>query len=229
MPLSYAELKSMLDVDEPDYPALATMAAGAMTHLRKLAASPDVSIASKAVSLAGMIGSSGSVAVVGDAAKSDDAIVRAAAAHAASYLPDTPKAASVVSTLLADKDIGVVKLAARAAAGQGDRAVTAQAKRAVARVESTDRATQTDSWKGKASGNESNQEGGRQSSAEEGGSQEGRGEEGGGDAEGNHGRCAAWRQGQKDADRQDEVASAGSRSGGRRWNRSAGRGSCRNA
>ena len=43
MPLSYAELKSLLDVDEPDYPALATMAAGAMNHLRKLAASPDVS------------------------------------------------------------------------------------------------------------------------------------------------------------------------------------------
>jgi hypothetical protein len=149
MPLSYAELKSMLDVDEPDYPALATMAAGAMTHLRKLAASPDISIASKAVSLAGMIGSSASVGVVGEAAKSDDAIVRAAAAHAASYLPDTPKAASVVSTLLADKDIGVVKLAARAAAGQGDRALTAQARRAVARVESTDRATQTTRGKAK--------------------------------------------------------------------------------
>ncbi len=149
MPLSYAELKSLLDVDEPDYPALATMAAGAMNHLRKLAASPDVAIASKAVSLAGMIGSSGSVAVVGDAAKSDDAIVRAAAAHAASYLPDTAKAASVVSTLLADKDIGVVKLAARAAEGQGDRALTAQAKRATARVESTDRATQTARGKAK--------------------------------------------------------------------------------
>lgn len=143
MPLSYAELKSLLDVDEPDYPALTTMAAGAMTHLRKLAASPDVAIASKAVSLAGMIGSAGSVAVVGDAAKSGDAIVRAAAAHAASYLPDLPASAKVVSRLLADKDIGVVKLAARAAEGQADKAVTAQAKRAIARVESTDRATKT--------------------------------------------------------------------------------------
>lgn len=149
MPLSYAELKSLLDVDEPDYPALATMAAGAMTHLRKLAASPDVAIASKAVSLAGMIGSPGGVTVVGNAAKSTDTIVRIAAAHAASYLPDVPEAAKVVSRLLADKDIGVVKLAARAAAGQADRAVTAQAKRAIARVESAARTSNT-STRGKA-------------------------------------------------------------------------------
>ena len=58
MPISYSELKARLDVDEPDYAALAELAAGAVQHLRKLAASPDESLASKAVSLAGIMSTS---------------------------------------------------------------------------------------------------------------------------------------------------------------------------
>ena len=67
MPISYAELKAMLDVDEPDYPALSETAAGAIRHLRKLAASADASLASKAVSLAGIMGDADCVAIVGSA------------------------------------------------------------------------------------------------------------------------------------------------------------------
>ena len=115
MPVSYAQLKALLDVDEPDYPALAEMAAGAMQHLRKLAASPDLSLASKAVSLAGIMGDTDSIGIVRSASKSRHALVRVAAAHAASLLPDSPQAARVVSTLLDDNDIGVVKIATRAA------------------------------------------------------------------------------------------------------------------
>lgn len=140
MPVSYAELKAMLDVDEPDYAALAAKAAGAMQHLRKLAASPDVALASKAVSLAGIMGEADSVAIVGNASKSRHALLRVAAAHAASLLPDSPQAARVVVKLLDDKDVGVVKIAARAATRQSDPTVVAKAQRATKRVASMARA-----------------------------------------------------------------------------------------
>ena len=140
MPLSYAELKALLDVDEPDYQTLAVIATGAMRHLRKLAASADESVASKAVSLAGIIGDSSSLGVIGDAVKSRHALVRVAAAHAASLLPDSPQAARVVNSLLNDRDIGVVKLAARAAERQSGAGMAAKAKRANARMASVVRA-----------------------------------------------------------------------------------------
>jgi hypothetical protein len=140
MPLTYAQLEAMLDIDEPDYPALALAAAGAMRHLRKMAASSDPRLASKAVSLAGMIGDEAGVGVVGDAARSKDPVVRVAAAHAAAYLPDTASAAKVISRLLGDADLGVVKLAARASSGQSDRAMTATATRAQRRLDTAARA-----------------------------------------------------------------------------------------
>jgi HEAT repeat protein len=140
MPISYAELKAMLDVDEPDYPALSEVAVGAIRHLRKLAASADASLASKAVSLAGFMGDADCVAIVGSASKSRDVLVRVAAAHAASLLPDGPEATRMVSKLLDDRDVGVVKLAARAATRLADPAVTTKAKRASARMNAAVRA-----------------------------------------------------------------------------------------
>lgn len=140
MPLSYAELKAKLDVDEPDYAVLAEMAAGAMQHLRKLAESADVSLASKAVSLAGIIGDADSIGIIGGASKSRDALVRVAAAHAASLLPDSPQAARLVSRLLDDKDVGVVKLATRAATRISDPGVAAKAARARTRMDTAVRA-----------------------------------------------------------------------------------------
>lgn len=134
MPVSLAELKAMLDVDEPDYGALADRAAGAMNHLRKLAASPDASLASKAVSLAGFIDDAGSVAIVESAARSREPLIRVAAAHAASLMSDRPETARVVSKLLDDADIGVVKTATRAAMRQTDRGLAANVQRAMARM-----------------------------------------------------------------------------------------------
>jgi HEAT repeat protein len=141
MPVSYAELKALLDVDEPDYAPLAAIASGALQHLRKLASSPDESVASKAVSLAGIIGDAGSIGVISNAAKSPHALVRVAAAHAASLLPDTPQAARVVHALLNDRDIGVIKLATRAAARQSDPRMAAKAKQANTRMMSAVRAS----------------------------------------------------------------------------------------
>jgi hypothetical protein len=140
MPISYAKLKALLDVDEPDYPALAEIAEGAMQHVRKLAASPDVSLASKAVSLAGIMGEEASVGIVDSASKSRHVLVRVAAAHAASLLPDSPQAARVVSKLLDDKDVGVVKFATRAASRQSDPGVATKARRAAVRMEAAVRA-----------------------------------------------------------------------------------------
>lgn len=140
MPVSYAELKAKLDVDEPDYAALAVLAAGAMQHLRKLAASDDLAVASKAVSLAGIIGDTSSLGVIGDAAGSRHALVRVAAAHAASLLPDSPQAARIVTRLLDDKDVGIVKMAARAAVRQSAPGIAAKAQRARTRMTAAVRA-----------------------------------------------------------------------------------------
>ena len=144
MTVSFAELRAMLDVDEPDYPALATIAADAMHHLRRLAVSDDVSLASKAVSLAGVIGDAGSIDVVGVAARSRHPLVRVAAAHAAGMLPDHPKAARVVSKLLDDDEIGVLKFGIRAASRQSASGIAAKAKRANTRMASAVRAAAKD-------------------------------------------------------------------------------------
>jgi hypothetical protein len=61
-------------------------------------------------------------------------LVRVAAAHAATLMPDSPQAARVVSRLLDDKDVGVVKLAARAATRLSDPAVAVKARRATVRM-----------------------------------------------------------------------------------------------
>jgi HEAT repeat protein len=140
MPVSYAQLKALLDVDEPDYAALAERAEGAMQHLRKLAASADVSLASKAVSLAGIIGDADCIGIISGASKSRDVLVRVAAAHAASLLPDSPQAARLVSRLLDDKDVGVVKLATKAATRMSDPGVAAKAARARTRMDTAVRA-----------------------------------------------------------------------------------------
>ena len=144
MPVSYAKLKEMLDVDEPNYAALAEIAADAMSQVRRLAASNDVSLASKAISLAGMIGGDSSVAVVKGAAKSREPLLRVAAAHAASLLPASPEAARVVNTLLDDSDVGVVKTATRAAMRQSDPALNAKVKRANARMATAVRKTKAE-------------------------------------------------------------------------------------
>jgi hypothetical protein len=150
MPISYSELKARLDVDEPDYAALAELAAGAVQHLRKLAASPDESLASKAVSLAGIMGDAESV--VADASKSRNVLVRVAAAHASSLMPDSPQATRVVSRLLDDKDVGVVKLAARAATRLSDPKVTAKARRATVRMVKAVRASAQASRRDRSAG-----------------------------------------------------------------------------
>ena len=140
MAINYAELKEMLDVDEPDYMTLVEKAADAVHHLRKLAESADVSLASKAVSLAGMIGDTDSIGIIGKASKSRTALIRVAAAHAATMLPDSPQTARVVDKLLDDKDVGVVKLATRAATRLSDPRVATKARRAGKRLRAAVRA-----------------------------------------------------------------------------------------
>lgn len=140
MPITYAQLKALLDIDEPDYAALAEKAEGAMHHVRKMAESDDPSLASKAVSLAGFIGDDDGTAVVGAAARSRHAVVRVAAAHAATLLPDSTKAARVIEKLIDDKDLGVAKFAARAASRQSDATLARKVAPAKKRVATLARA-----------------------------------------------------------------------------------------
>jgi hypothetical protein len=134
MPVSYAKLKAMLDVDEPDYAALADMRRR-NESFAQLAASPDASCSvrrryrSPASSM-----TPSSVAVVESAAKSREPLVRVAAAHAASLMSDRPETARVVNKLLNDADIGVVKTATRAAMRQTDRGLATNVQRAMARM-----------------------------------------------------------------------------------------------
>jgi hypothetical protein len=123
MPMSLAELKALLDVDEPDYVALAQIGASILPHLQRLATSGQPHLASKAVSLAGMIGGAKGLAVVTSAAASADAVIRVAAAHAAAHLRAEPGVATVLGRLLRDKDVGVIKVAARSAEGITERSV----------------------------------------------------------------------------------------------------------
>lgn len=110
MPVTMEQVRAALDPEEPDYAKAATLGPGVLPHLEKLIARNDPHLASKAASLAGMIGDERAGAVLMKAAKHKDVRVRIAAAHSAQHLP--PAAASLVLTpLLADKDIGVQKVA----------------------------------------------------------------------------------------------------------------------
>jgi len=106
------QVRKALDPDEPDYAKAAKLGPEALPHLDKLIAGKDPGLASKAASLAGMIGGERAEATLAKAAKHKDARVRVAAAHSAQHLP-APAASSVLTPLVADADVGVQKVALR--------------------------------------------------------------------------------------------------------------------
>jgi HEAT repeat protein len=116
MPVTMDQVRSFLDSDEPDYPEAARqLGPDALPHLQTLVAGNDPLLASKAAYLAGQLGTAQSSAVVALAAESPYPEVRVAAAAAARHLP-APQADTVLSTVLADSDVGVRKVALRSAA-----------------------------------------------------------------------------------------------------------------
>jgi HEAT repeat protein len=113
MPITIQQVLARLDVDEPDYPALATLGPEAVPHLNVLARSDNPGIAAKAVYLASLIESDESADVLKAASASQHDIVRVAAAAALRNL--TPaQAKPMIERLLDDKDVGVRKQALQA-------------------------------------------------------------------------------------------------------------------
>jgi hypothetical protein len=111
--VSMADVRRVLDPDEPDYEAGADLGEAALPHLQRLIAGDDVMLASKATYAASLI--AGGAQAVETAAQSADPVVRVAAAAAARNLPrDTAR--QVLRRLTEDDDAGIRKVA-RASSG----------------------------------------------------------------------------------------------------------------
>jgi HEAT repeat protein len=98
MPMRQKELARRLDVDEPDYEALAHFGPNIVPHLRTLVRADSIALAAKATALAGFIGSSEGLAVIEEAAAHVDPRVRVAAAGALGHLkrPSSPLVAKLL-------------------------------------------------------------------------------------------------------------------------------------
>ena len=118
MPITLDEVRRMLDVDEPDYPRIATSVGPEVhAHLAALVGGADPMLASKAAYLAGLVPGPGATQVLEKAASHSEPRVRVAAAASLSRSA-IPAAESLVLKLLADKDVGVRKLAVATAAAR---------------------------------------------------------------------------------------------------------------
>lgn len=114
------ELRTALDRDELNYPALAAEAGpGAIDDLEALVAEDEPRIAPKAAYLAALIDVDGSGRVVDLAARSRHDVVRAAAAAALGSLTQDP-AGPIADRLLADPDAGVRALTVKSVSRLGD-------------------------------------------------------------------------------------------------------------
>jgi len=112
MPLTLQEVLKRLDVDEPNYPALAALGPDAVPHLATLVRGEDPGIASKAAYLASLIQSDDSIDVVASAATSANDVVRVAAATSLRNVA-TSQALPWADRLLDDADAGVRQQAIR--------------------------------------------------------------------------------------------------------------------
>ena len=115
MPISMKQLKQALECDEPDYQKLAKLGNSAVRHLHHLIKDKSPMLASKAASLATMIGTHDAAKVVEKGAQHKDITVRVAAAHGAPLLSEKD-AEPFLLRLLSDRSADVVFRATRAAA-----------------------------------------------------------------------------------------------------------------
>ena len=110
MTVTMAQVRAVLDPEEPDYGQASKLGPGTIPHLEKLVKEADALLASKAAYLAALMQDERSVRVVKEAAQREDPVVRVAAAAAARYLPCSPVSEILIS-LVNDKDAGVRKVA----------------------------------------------------------------------------------------------------------------------
>lgn len=109
MPVTFEQVVSHLDRDEPNYAQAARLGPEALPHLMRLVEENDPGRASKATYLAGVINAEQSLAVVEKAARSPHSVVRVAAASALGLLREPP--ISLFIHLLNDDYIGARKYA----------------------------------------------------------------------------------------------------------------------
>lgn len=116
--LSAEQVRRRLNVEEPDYAALAReLGPDAGPHLRTLVSDGDEGIAAKAAFLASLL--PGQAATVALAARSANPVVRLAAASGAANV-DEPSVVEPLHHLLEDADVGVRKTALRSAVRRQD-------------------------------------------------------------------------------------------------------------
>jgi len=113
MAVTMSQVLAEIDKDEPDYQAAAKLGPDALPHLQKIVEADDPMRASKAAYLAGLIGGAQAAPVLEHAAAHRDPVVRVAAAHAMRAGTDAPT--NLLERLLDDGDVGVRKVALRAA------------------------------------------------------------------------------------------------------------------
>jgi len=107
------DVRRAIDPDEPDYEgAVEELGSEALPFLAELSRNEDAMLASKAVSLAGLIGGDDAIPIVEGAAEAELPEVRIVAATAAGRLGNRGEDALV--RLLDDEDVGVRKYALRA-------------------------------------------------------------------------------------------------------------------
>lgn len=109
MAVTLEQVKNILTRDEPNYMEAAQLGAEAIPHLQKLLQEGDNLLASKATYLASMINSDRALDVVKEAAASEHAEVRAAAAAATRNLPQMTLT-DMLGSLLDDGDVSVRKV-----------------------------------------------------------------------------------------------------------------------
>ena len=128
MALEIQDVRRRVNVDEPDYPALATaLGREAVPHLRALIEDDDPAVASKAVYLLSLIPTPESLEGLQAATRSGDENVRLAAAAAFRNLSAPPEDA--LRRLLADPDPGVRKVALRSTESVAGDALRADVER----------------------------------------------------------------------------------------------------
>jgi HEAT repeat protein len=111
--LTLAQVRTLINLDEPDYDALAKqLGPAAIPHLRTIVKGQDPMLASKAVHVVSLISDDRSAEVLTEAAQSPEAIVRVAAAGALRNL-QVPAPMVALRDLLTDTDPGVRKVALR--------------------------------------------------------------------------------------------------------------------
>jgi hypothetical protein len=113
MSVTIANVRALLDVDEPNYAEAAKLGPKAVPHLETLVREGDAMLASKATYMASLIQSDHSINVVKAAAKSSDPVVRVAAAAAVRNL-SAVATDEVLGLLSSDEDPGVRKTAFKA-------------------------------------------------------------------------------------------------------------------